>query len=130
MVLNGAMARDFSDAQQVRFRQLLETELDADMANASAATRNMRLISDARDGSSTDDEHDPEGVTLAFERSHEASMVERSERGVAEATAALKRLDDGGYGICAECGGDIAVKRLDARPATTLCIDCARRQSP
>ncbi|WP_111721521.1 TraR/DksA C4-type zinc finger protein [Homoserinimonas sp. OAct 916] len=121
------MTHDFSAAQRARFRALLEEQREADRSNAFAATRNMQLISDARQDSSTDDEHDPEGVTLAFERSSEAAMVQRSERGVAEASAALARLDDGSYGLCEECGNEIATARLEARPATTLCIECARR---
>lgn len=39
--------------------------------------------------------------------------------------AALKRWKDGEYGYCAECGDEIAEKRLDLDPATPLCIDCA-----
>ena len=40
--------------------------------------------------------------------------------------AALKRWEEGEYGYCAECGEEIAEKRLDLDPATLLCIDCAR----
>ena len=39
--------------------------------------------------------------------------------------AALKRLDDGEYGACIECGEDIAEKRLEIDPAATHCINCA-----
>ena len=39
--------------------------------------------------------------------------------------AALKRWEEGEYGYCAECGEEIAEKRLDLDPATPLCIDCA-----
>lgn len=38
---------------------------------------------------------------------------------------ALKRLDDGTYGICTECGKEIAEKRLEAIPYTPVCILCA-----
>ena len=48
-------------------------------------------------------------------------LVERIER----LTAALKRLDEGTYGTCANCGGDIAPARLEALPTATLCINCA-----
>lgn len=41
--------------------------------------------------------------------------------------AALDRLDEGGYGYCARCGEEIAIKRLQIDPSTPLCIDCANR---
>ena len=39
--------------------------------------------------------------------------------------AALQRLRDGSYGVCAKCGGEIAEARLEALPTATLCIKCA-----
>lgn len=41
---------------------------------------------------------------------------------------AIERIDKGEYGICEVCGGDIDIKRLEARPVTTLCIDCKEEQ--
>ncbi len=41
---------------------------------------------------------------------------------------AIARIDDGTYGVCESCGGEIGVKRLEARPVTTLCIECKTRQ--
>ncbi len=40
----------------------------------------------------------------------------------------LHRLREGDFGICEGCGGDISIKRLQARPVTTLCIDCKTEQ--
>ncbi len=40
----------------------------------------------------------------------------------------LHRLHEGNFGICENCGGDISIKRLQARPVTTLCIDCKNEQ--
>lgn len=37
---------------------------------------------------------------------------------------ALQRIDEGGYGICEECGGEISMARLEAKPSVSLCIDC------
>ncbi|BDS08085.1 RNA polymerase-binding transcription factor DksA [Oceaniferula spumae] len=37
---------------------------------------------------------------------------------------AIERLDDGTYGICKDCGGDIGLARLQAKPYSSLCIDC------
>jgi DnaK suppressor protein len=41
---------------------------------------------------------------------------------------AISRIDGGTYGVCEECGGQISVKRLEARPVTTLCIECKTAQ--
>ncbi len=41
---------------------------------------------------------------------------------------AIARIDDGSYGVCESCGGQIGLKRLEARPVTTLCIDCKTEQ--
>ena len=41
---------------------------------------------------------------------------------------ALRRLDDGEYGVCEECGENIGIERLKARPVTTLCIECKSSQ--
>lgn len=40
--------------------------------------------------------------------------------------AALHRIDDGSYGVCAQCGDDISEERLTALPHTPLCVKCAR----
>ena len=44
---------------------------------------------------------------------------------VAALRSALHRLDEGSYGICANCGEDVGEGRLSALPSATLCIECA-----
>jgi RNA polymerase-binding transcription factor DksA len=73
----------------------------------------------------TDDEHDPEGHTIAFERQQVASLLEESRIQAGELAAAIARLEAGTYGRCENCGRPIAPARLDALPATRFCIDCA-----
>ncbi|HTF99958.1 MAG TPA: RNA polymerase-binding protein DksA [Nitrospirota bacterium] len=41
---------------------------------------------------------------------------------------AIARIDNGNYGVCESCGGEINIKRLEARPVTTLCIECKTAQ--
>ena len=41
---------------------------------------------------------------------------------------AIARIDEGTYGVCETCGGQISLKRLEARPVTTLCIECKTEQ--
>lgn len=90
------------------------------------------IVASARDGSAGgDDEHDPEGATVAFERQHVAALLDRARTHLAAIDAALSALDAGSYGICAGCGVPIGAERLAARPAALLCIGCAagRRQA-
>ncbi|KGM12910.1 hypothetical protein N869_00940 [Cellulomonas bogoriensis 69B4 = DSM 16987] len=76
-------------------------------------------------GSNADDEHDPEGTTIAFERSQLDTMVRRARSQLAEIDAAEARLADGRYGTCEVCGHPIAPERLEARPTARTCITCA-----
>ena len=73
-----------------------------------------------------DDEHDPEGHTIAFERAQVDALVRQARDRLAEVDAALVRLAAGTYGVCERCGRPICEGRLAARPETRLCIDCAR----
>jgi DnaK suppressor protein len=41
---------------------------------------------------------------------------------------ALQKIEDGSFGVCEECGEEISIKRLEARPETTLCIRCKEDQ--
>jgi DnaK suppressor protein len=84
------------------------------------------MVEASRD-SNADEEHDPEGATIAFERSQVGSLVEQARARLAEVDAALARLDAGRYGICERCGQPIAPGRLEVRPTARLCIDCAGR---
>jgi DnaK suppressor protein len=74
-----------------------------------------------------DDEHDPEGATIAFEREHAAALARQARQHLADIDAALARLDAGQYGTCVRCGGPISPARLAARPAAATCITCAAR---
>lgn len=53
---------------------------------------------------------------------------EREQKLLKKIDEALERMNQGTFGICESCGNEISLKRLDARPVTTLCIDCKTRQ--
>jgi RNA polymerase-binding transcription factor DksA len=78
----------------------------------------------------TDDEHDPEGATIAFERSRVDSMVARATDHIAALDRALERVGDGRYGRCERCGEPISADRLAARPQSSTCISCASAGRP
>jgi len=76
-------------------------------------------------GANADDEHDPEGATLAYERAQLTVLLEQAETRLADLGAAEQRLRDGSYDRCERCGGPIGEQRLLARPATRRCVRCA-----
>ncbi len=82
------------------------------------------IVEAARDANS-DDEHDPEGATLAWERQQAGAMVARAAAERAELLAALERVAAGSYGRCEVCGQAIPAARLEVRPATTRCVQHA-----
>jgi DnaK suppressor protein len=105
-----------------RFRILLNQERERKLALLPALRADISSVNAARQGSNVDDEHDPEGATIAFELSQAAALMEQSRAGLVQIEAALARIDAGRYGICEICGGSIAEGRLEARPWTPFCI--------
>ena len=63
-------------------------------------------------------------ASVETERLHEYALKDRERRSLVELIDAIKRIDEGVYGICEECGKAISEKRLRAAPAATLCIEC------
>lgn len=82
------------------------------------------VVAASRD-TNADDEHDPEGATIAFERSQIDTLVRQAEHTLVEVAAALARLEAGTYGRCARCGGDVPAARLEVRPMARTCVGCA-----
>jgi RNA polymerase-binding transcription factor DksA len=105
--------------------RLLTARADA-QARAAALHAQFLTLVDAGHGTNLDDEHDPEGATIAFERAQVAALLEQARTRVAELDRALDELGRGTYGICEKCGKPIAAGRLEARPSARTCIDCAR----
>jgi DnaK suppressor protein len=85
------------------------------------------IVTSTSEGSAGgDDEHDPEGATVAFERQHVAALATQAREHLAAIDAALRKIDSGIYEICDTCGGPIGEERLAARPASLICVRCAR----
>jgi RNA polymerase-binding protein DksA len=107
---------------------LLAARSDA-LAQIAALTSAHEEMVAASQGSNADDEHDPEGATIAFERQQVLALLDQARATLAQVDAALARASAGDYGRCESCGGDIGAERLAARPSATLCIACARREA-
>lgn len=88
-------------------------------------THDLQAIIDASSDTNADDEHDPEGSTIGFERAQVASLVDRARTHLADVEKAEDRLRAGTYGRCDMCGRPIASDRLAAHPTATACIRCA-----
>ena len=107
---------------------LLAEERQAALDRLAALERDFSAIVEAAGQANADDEHDPEGATIAFERQHVAALLDQASRQLREVDAAIGRLEAGEYGQCEQCGQPIAAARLAARPTATTCIRCASRR--
>jgi RNA polymerase-binding transcription factor DksA len=93
-----------------------------------ALDRRLDGIIESSAHTTNDDEHDPEGVTVAYERAQTADLLQRARADLRALDAASERLASGSYGTCQRCGRPINAERLDALPAATTCIQCANRR--
>lgn len=98
------------DRAVVRLRSL-----EADVAGIVAASAD----------DNADDEHDPEGATIAFERSQAGALAASARARLTEVDAALDRLAAGRYGRCEACGQPLPAERLAVRPTARTHVGCA-----
>jgi DnaK suppressor protein len=109
-------------------RDSLIADRAATLGRLAALEREFSGIVEASGQANADDEHDPEGATIAFERQHVAALLGQARQHLADIDAALRRIDDGSYGVCERCGQPIAPGRLAARPTASTCVSCAARR--
>lgn len=110
----------------------METPRDRLVHEREQVLARLRLLSDdyaavvaASLDTNADDEHDPEGATIAFERSQLGALELQARRHLEEIEAAFERLESGTYGACERCGRPVGEGRLEARPIARTCIACA-----
>jgi DnaK suppressor protein len=102
------------------FRHLLEWRLEVLLKQAEHAVSD--LVS-----SSVQAAEAVELATLETDRNFMLRIRGRERNLIRKIRQAIARIEDGTFGICERCGGEIAVKRLEARPVTNYCIDCKSR---
>jgi DnaK suppressor protein len=107
-------------------RELLDAEREQTEERLARLREDFAGVVDATRDANSDDEHDPEGHTIAYERSQTGALVRQAEQHLVEIDAALVRLD----GTCERCGQPIAAGRLEARPTARTCVTCAARSTP
>jgi len=110
---------------EVSIRKELMAERAVALHRVQTLTTELEgIIADAVD-TNADDEHDPEGPTVAYERAQATALLIEARSRVGEVDLAMSRLANGSYATCAVCGGTIPPERLAALPATRACVECA-----
>lgn len=107
------------------FLAAVETERVRTSAQAAALRREFDEIVEGAELTSTDDEHDPDGSTIAYERAKAWALLRQALADLADLDVALARAADGTAGTCEVCGGTIVIERLLALPHTRRCVRCA-----
>ena len=85
------------------------------------------LDDEVEETSPTNDNHLAETATATLGREIDYTLGDNAEQVLSEIDAALKRIEEGTYGTCVNCGEEIPRERLEANPWASLCIDCKRR---
>jgi DnaK suppressor protein len=100
----------------------LRGEAEAEIAALDA---DLRALFEASRTDNADDEHDPEGATIGYERAQLMAVLAAARAQLTAVNEALARLDAGAYGRCEACGREIAPERLEIRPFAATCVGCA-----
>lgn len=106
-------------------RTLLQAEREETEQRLAGLTSTFGDIVADSAGSNADDEHDPEGATIGFERSQVGALIAQARAHLAELDAAEERIREGSYGVCERCRRPIAPGRLEVRPVARTCVECA-----
>jgi RNA polymerase-binding transcription factor DksA len=109
-----------------QLRRTVDDERQRTVAQIAGLQRTYTDIVEAAELTSTDDEHDPDGSTIAYERAQVWALLRQAREDLGALDEALARIDDGTVVTCDGCGGAIALERLLALPNTRRCIRCAR----
>jgi len=116
-----------SAASRTELRALLDELHGSATERVAAIDETLQELRADRGSDVADDEHDPEGVTLSGEWSRAVALEEAARREIAEIDDAVKRWEDGTYGVCVDCGRGIPIARLRVRPFATRCVSCAEK---
>jgi DnaK suppressor protein len=103
------------------FRKFLEKRLEELLSHADNTVSGM----------TTPKENFPDPTdraSLEADRNFMLRIRDRENKLIKKIKTALDRIENGTFGVCEKCGEDISVKRLKARPVTTLCIDCKTKE--
>ena len=103
------------------FKKLLNERLESLLAEANKTVSGMSGLKENMP--------DPaDRATLESDRNFTLRIRDRERKLIGKIKEALERIENGTYGICDICEEEISEERLKARPVTTLCIDCKKKQ--
>ncbi|MGB9712603.1 MAG: RNA polymerase-binding protein DksA [Dissulfurimicrobium sp.] len=108
-------------AQLEHFRKILQQKLNELLGEADRTIDEMTGM----------DENFPDPTDRASvesDRNFELRIRDRERKLIKKIQKALEKIDNGTYGICEKCGEEISIGRLEARPVTTLCIECKSKE--
>ena len=107
---------------QAYFKEVLLKRLDELYSEAEKTVAGMTEDNEENFPDPTD------RATLESDRNFMLRIRDRERKLIVKIREALQRIEDGNFGQCEDCGDDIGIDRLNARPVTTLCIECKRKQ--
>jgi DnaK suppressor protein len=117
--------RGLTDGERRRARAAITAELTRARAQGVSLSQQFDDIVAAAELSNADDEHDPEGTTIAFERSQVSALLKQVRHDVDALERTLATVDDEAFGTCEHCSRSIGIERIVALPATRRCVQCA-----
>jgi RNA polymerase-binding transcription factor DksA len=110
-------ARQLIVSERGRLESLVR-ELEAEGIGTESETENISELSSL-------DQHPGDIGTETFEREKDFSLLEQLEAEIEDLDAALRKVEEGTYGICEICGREIGAERLEAMPGARTCIEHA-----
>lgn len=125
--MNNPLAGSASSAENKLVDHRLNAERSSTLHRIASLTRQFDAIVESCVFTTNDDEHDPEGATVAFERAQIGALRAQAQEDLVAIDRAGERLLEGTYGLCERCGQAIAHERLAALPAVRTCISCTSR---
>jgi len=99
-------------------RDELQRQMDELLAGAGRTVSDMTTVAEENFPDPTD------RALLESNRNFTLRLRDRERKLLSKIKKAMKRIDEGTFGVCEGCGGEISEKRLVARPVTAMCIDC------
>jgi len=105
-----------------RFRHVLEAERTRLLHAAKAVHHDGSLLEETGDLAIGSGDHLADSASETYMRELDEGLEENAEHILLEIDGALERIEDGTYGLCADCGAPIGEERLLAVPYVTLCL--------
>jgi DnaK suppressor protein len=111
------------DAQSVLTTVRAEQERTARQVESLEGV--VASIVEASELTSTDDEHDPEGATIAYERAQAIALLRQAREDLDALVVTRMQLESAQVVVCSVCGRTIDLERVATLPTTSRCIRCA-----